>query len=394
MGMFQRMARRSERRVIGQFIAETRQYAPQIELEEVLLPCHIIAEWHHAAALTIHGNGSAGIYRCQGHFWSVPLRQDQLVSFSIDADELTRLTSGLHLTPEREDLGLISNGGTLSLVGALATHPEMLAVRPTQSSDEEGEETVQRGTLTPPIAVQEPRQADALIIPPDELVRSGSTPQTGPFEMTDDEKRAEEEFWADFAAFYAERFPASHEGQLTAAFGATPENMHMKPWRSEFVFDADEHGIELHSGAPLHIYLNADIGQSPAMWVIALRADGPLNEDREYEPARDVLIKVPITLVDWRPPVEVAQLVKATLTRLADAQDDDTRRLAFLGALCTWCGIVLDVEGAIETIKLVESMNGQTELPNEHAIVERLQEHAELNDDQWEFIHQYDTDRI
>ena len=363
MGFLQRMAAKGELKVMSQFDAEMRAHAPGIPVQQVQLPCHIITEWHTGLGVTLSG-GSAGIYRCQGRFWSVPLTETELWQATVGMRTSDPVAAAQTMTRQRQDLGPLLPGGTMSLVAALVAVPDTLVVG--------GRRAPESGPAPSP---------DVL------------TAATTESPLSDAE--AEQAYWDDLVDWYERRFPMSREGQLTAVYGVTARSEDID-W-APVLFDADDHGIQLSAGAgnpdawSHYVYLRASGTDDRASWVVSLREDLPTGE-REYETAGTELGSW--TVADTSSPShQVATRVTAALQSLQQSESGDRMR-AFRAARATWAGIVLDAETAIEVLRAVydESPDDEPRLNNSHLIIRRLKAGADLTADQRDYLEEWDVD--
>lgn len=125
MGFFQRAAEKSEYRTMLQLSGAVAQYT-SLSQGWVDVPCHVANETHHAIWVgpedRDHSTNAVGIYRCQTHFWGVPMSPSQRASAVGDPESvlsfmlISRLNGALSVT----DLGSMSKG-VESLAFALTT---------------------------------------------------------------------------------------------------------------------------------------------------------------------------------------------------------------------------------------------------------------------------------
>ncbi len=357
---------------MGQLIAEIGLYAPHIGVDELRLPCHIVHEWHYGPGVTIPGRGSAGIYRCQGHFWGVSLTQDQLERFKIGGSETDRFISALNLTPERQDLGLMSNGGTMSLVAALTHAPQALTVGPLTTETADAEETSAEGAPRGEI-IEAAEQAERSPDSDSPEWRGGLTlaelgrPRAGMQDPEAWELYLEEEDW------YRRGFATTPEGELCAAFGVTAGVGVRRLGKN--IIDSDrvllnatpEFGIHLNwRGEDDHaVFVRAAV--DPPEWVIDLRHTTTIDTESEYEvwPVHRSVAVCPLGVSSSK----VAFRIVEELLRLRD-NDDETRN-AILVALATWGAVIEDAATAVEALLELQSTRA---LPaNVWEIVSRVQ---------------------
>jgi hypothetical protein len=386
MGFFERAAQKSELRVMSQLDREFREHAPHIPVQTLHLPCHIISEWHTGIGVTFAG-GSAGIYRCQGHFWSVPLTETELWQATIGMRTSNPPAAARTMTPKRQDLGLMASGGTMSLVLMLIAAPHKLVVGDIRARQ-------QSATAPPPRQAPSPQPAHAPQSAPAAARITEPAPPVAVAEPEPDEYGAsgEQAYWDDLNHWYENVFPETREGRMAAAFGVQAENRELSGEAT--LIDADaEHGIELYNSSghtDLFVYLHADEVRPPAGWKIELRRTAE-TEDGHIEYAREMLDRwfvAPLTLS----PGELAVHVKDILQRLTDVSSPEVSR-ALRGALITWTALTLDATTAVDGLRAVEDDDEDIAgTRNAWAIAHRLKTKARLTAEQRDYLDEWDTD--
>ena len=89
MGIFQKIASNSERKIIAAVIEELGQANVGAVYGELPLPCHIIDEKHSGIYFRISESESLGLFRCQMRWWAYRLTELELTELTSDRWEMT-----------------------------------------------------------------------------------------------------------------------------------------------------------------------------------------------------------------------------------------------------------------------------------------------------------------
>jgi hypothetical protein len=111
VGFFERAAAKTELRTQALLGEALTQYGGGVNHGQVIMPCHILSSEVHHGIWASRGGDGIGVYRCQGHFWSISLPEGSITAALVQPDQTQwlriRSLQGNHSV---EDLGLISHG--------------------------------------------------------------------------------------------------------------------------------------------------------------------------------------------------------------------------------------------------------------------------------------------
>jgi len=280
----------------------------------------------------------------------------------------------LVLGPERQDLGLISSGGSMTLVGALLAMPEAFSVGPLSRSENDTED----GQQLP------------------------SSPASGDSAEASIQRALTGDVYLTIYETFKLPLPVTvDESEDPVIFGvvADPKLFPYSDWTSLLSVDP-AHGIQLSRPSnydqTLRVYLRADHDVSPPTWTLSLREDS--YAARRFDKAATARGTWQIGAVS-DPIASVASHLENRLIelsvehgRLSSSRDEAAEvtfeydvqeaHAAFLRALATWSSVIVNAHNAIYAITALRDLTWRPGIANRWGIVNRLLEYATLSDDE------------